>query len=133
MPIGSARVHGDGTDLTLVTFGNGLRPVPAGRPALAAGGIACRVVDLRWLAPLPVDDCCARRRRPGGCSSSTRPGHSGGVGEGVVTALVEGGFAGRIARVASADCFIPLGAAANLVLVSEDEIVAAARAIVTRR
>jgi 2-oxoisovalerate dehydrogenase E1 component len=53
--------------------------------------------------------------------------HCGGVGEGVVTALVEHGFRGPISRVAGADSFVPLGPAANLVLVSEDEIVAAAR------
>ena len=30
-PVGSGRVHGDGADLTIVTFGNGLRTQPAGR------------------------------------------------------------------------------------------------------
>ena len=53
--------------------------------------------------------------------------HSGGVGEGVVTALVEAGYDGRIARVASCDSFIPLGDAANLVLLGEEQIEAAAR------
>jgi 2-oxoisovalerate dehydrogenase E1 component len=52
--------------------------------------------------------------------------HSGGVGEGVIAALVENGFTGQIARVASRDSFVPLGAAANLVLLSEDEIEQAA-------
>jgi 2-oxoisovalerate dehydrogenase E1 component len=45
----------------------------------------------------------------------------------VITALVDGGFPGRIARVTAADSFVPLGDAANLVLVSEPEIQAAAR------
>jgi 2-oxoisovalerate dehydrogenase E1 component len=39
---------------------------------------------------------------------------------------VEGGYAGTLARVAARDSFIPLGEAANLVLVGEDEIVDAA-------
>ena len=56
--------------------------------------------------------------------------HAGGVGEGVVTALVEHGFEGRIARVASSDSFVPLGDAANLVLLSADDIEAAARKLV---
>ncbi len=51
---------------------------------------------------------------------------TGGVAEGIIAALVDAGFDGRIARVASKDSFIPLGDAANLVLLSEDEIVAAA-------
>ena len=44
---------------------------------------------------------------------------SGGVGEGVVTALVDAGFTGRIARVTSEDSFVPLGDAARTVLLSE--------------
>ena len=55
--------------------------------------------------------------------------HQGGVGEAVVTALVEDGFNGPIARVAARDSFVPLGDAANLVLVSEDDIADAVRAI----
>ena len=47
-----------------------------------------------------------------------------------MTALVEHGFEGRIARVASKDSFVPLGDAANLVLVSEDEIERAARKLI---
>jgi 2-oxoisovalerate dehydrogenase E1 component len=133
IPIGSARVHGAGTDLTIVTFGNGLRLSLRAARTLAAGGIACRVVDLRWLVPLPVEDILREANATGRVLVVDETRHSGGVGEGVVTCLVENGFAGRIARVASADSYIPLGAAANLVLVSEDEIVAAARAIVARR
>ena len=51
---------------------------------------------------------------------------TGGVSEGVVAALVDAGFDGRLARVASKDSFVPLGDAARLVLLSEDEIEAAA-------
>ena len=46
------------------------------------------------------------------------------MGEGVIAALVEGGYAGAIRRVSARDSFIPLGAAADLVLLSEDAIVA---------
>jgi 2-oxoisovalerate dehydrogenase E1 component len=53
---------------------------------------------------------------------------TGGVSEGIVTALVDAGFDGRIHRVASKDSFIPLGDAASLVLLSEAEIEEAARA-----
>jgi len=56
VPAGRARGYGDGTDLTVVTFGNGLRMSLRVARRLAARGIGARVVDLRWLAPLPVDD-----------------------------------------------------------------------------
>ena len=46
-----------------------------------------------------------------------------------MTALVDAGFNGRIARVASEDSFIPLGDAALHVLVSEDQIEQAARSL----
>jgi 2-oxoisovalerate dehydrogenase E1 component len=47
-----------------------------------------------------------------------------------VTTLVDAGFDGALARVASQDSFIPLGEAANRVLLQEAEIEAAARALV---
>ena len=55
--------------------------------------------------------------------------HDGGVGEGVVTGLVEGGFSGPLRRVASLNSFVPLGAAAQHVLLTEDEIEKAAHQV----
>jgi 2-oxoisovalerate dehydrogenase E1 component len=57
---------------------------------------------------------------------------SGGVSEGIVSALVDAGFDGTISRVTSQDSFVPLGQAANLVLLQEAEIESAARALVAR-
>ena len=51
------------------------------------------------------------------------------MGEGIVAELLDAGYAGRLARVASKDSFVPLGDAARLVLLSEDEIEAAALAL----
>ena len=55
---------------------------------------------------------------------------TGGVSEGIVATLIEVGYDGQLARVTSKDSFIPLGDAAKLVLLSEDEIEAAALALV---
>ena len=52
---------------------------------------------------------------------------TGGVGEGLVAELLDAGYAGRLVRISSKDSFVPLGDAARLVLLSEDEIEAAAR------
>jgi 2-oxoisovalerate dehydrogenase E1 component len=128
-PIGAARTHGAGTDLTLVTFGNGVRMCLRVANRLAAQGISARVVDLRWIAPLPVDDLLREASATGRVLVADETRHSGGVGEGVLAALVEGGFRGRIARVASRDSYIPLADAANLVLLGEEEIERAARAL----
>ena len=56
VPVGRARTYGNGTDLTIMTFGNGLRLSLRAAARLAAEGIGCRVMDLRWLAPLPAED-----------------------------------------------------------------------------
>ncbi len=47
---------------------------------------------------------------------------SGGVGEGVVAALVDRGYVGAALRVASVDSFVPLGPSAEYVLVGEESI-----------
>ncbi len=127
VPVGSGRTYGDGRDLTIVTFGNGLRLSLRAARALAANGIHVRVLDLRWLAPLPVADILREARVTGRVLVVDETRHTGGAGEGVVTALVEGAFAGEIARVSSVDSFVPLGPAAELVLVSQEDIEAAAQ------
>ncbi len=92
-------------------------------------GIGCRVYDLRWLAPLPIGDVVAHAQDVGRVVIVDETRHQGGVGEGVVTGLTEGGFRGPLARVAAHDSFVPLGDAANVVLVSEDDIADAVRRI----
>jgi 2-oxoisovalerate dehydrogenase E1 component len=126
VPIGSARTYGAGTDLTILTFGNGLRMSLRVARRLADAGISARVVDLRWICPLPVADLLGEARSSGRVLIADETRHSGGVGEGIIAALVEGGFSGQIARVSSVDSFIPLGDAANAVLLSEDTIEQAA-------
>jgi 2-oxoisovalerate dehydrogenase E1 component len=124
-PLGSARVYGDGDALTIVTWGNGLR-----MSLRVARELDARVVDLRWLAPLPIDDILREAEATDNVLVVDETRRTGGVGEGIVTALVERGFDGRIRRVASKDSFIPLGDAASLVLLSETEIAAAAKGLV---
>ena len=126
VPIGRARTYGDGTDLTMLTFGNGLPMSLRVARRLESLGIRARVVDLRWLAPLPVQDMIREANATGRVLIVDETRHTGGVGEGVLAALVEHGFTGAVDRVASRDTFIPLGDAALEVLLSEDTIEAAA-------
>ena len=121
-PLGAARTYGEGSELTILTWANGLR-----MSLRVAQRLNARVVDLRWLAPLPVDDILREANATGNVLVVDETRRTGGVSEGIVTALVDAGFEGSIARVASKDSFIPLGDAANLVLLSEEEIAAAAR------
>ncbi|GIU94764.1 MAG: MFS transporter [Gaiellaceae bacterium] len=131
LPIGSAATYFEGRDLTIVTWANGLRLSLRVARRLAARGIHPRVVDLRWLAPLPVEDVLREAEATGRVLVVDETRRTGGVSEGILAALVDTGFAGRMARVASKDSFVPLGDAAALVLVSEDEIEQAALALVS--
>jgi 2-oxoisovalerate dehydrogenase E1 component len=132
--IGAARTHGAGKDLLIVSFANGLwMSLRVARRLERDHGLACRVLDLRWLAPLPADDLMREAEAVGRVLIVDETRRSGGVSEGVIAQLVDRGFTGAIARVASVDSFIPLGAAANHVLVSEADIERAALAICARR
>jgi 2-oxoisovalerate dehydrogenase E1 component len=129
VPVGSARGYGQGRDLTIVTFGNGLRMSLRVAARLAADGIGCRVLDLRWITPLPEEDIVREASVTGRVLVADETRRTGGVSEAVVTTLVDAGFTGQITRVTSEDSFIPLGDAAQAVLLSEASIESAARSL----
>ncbi|WP_238177218.1 thiamine pyrophosphate-dependent enzyme [Kribbella sp. VKM Ac-2566] len=127
VPIGRGRTYGDGTELTIVTFGNGV-PMSL-RVAARVPGI--RVLDLRWLAPLPVEDLLREANITGRVLVADETRRSGGVSEGILATLIDHGYAGRLARVTSYDSYVPLGAAAHEVLLSEQTIEKAARGLLS--
>jgi len=120
--MGRARVYGAGEHLTIVTFGNGVRMSLRVAARMAERGVDVRVVDLRWLAPLPVADLVREASATGRVLVVDETRRSGGVGEGVLAALVDAGYVGAAQRVSSADSYIPLGNAAKHLLVSEEMI-----------
>ncbi|MFB8275062.1 thiamine pyrophosphate-dependent enzyme [Nocardia colli] len=124
--IGRARVYGDGTDLTIVTFANGVPMSLRVARRLADRGVRTRVLDLRWLSPLPLDDLLQHARATGRVLIADETRHSGGVSESLCAALIDAGFDGRISRVTSENSFIPLGPAADTVLLDEAKIETAA-------
>ncbi|GAA4584501.1 thiamine pyrophosphate-dependent enzyme [Planotetraspora phitsanulokensis] len=127
VPVGRARSYGDGRDLTIVTFGNGVRMSLRAAVKLTAEDKGCRVLDLRWLSPLPVEDLIQSAELTGKVLIADETRRSGGVSESVIAALIDNGFTGKIARVTSRDSFIPLGDASGTVLLSEADIEDAAR------
>jgi 2-oxoisovalerate dehydrogenase E1 component len=126
--LGRGRVYrAESRDLTIITYGNGVAMSLAAAERLSAQNIEARVLDLRWIAPLPSADVLEQARATGRVLIVDECRHSGNVSEGLAALLLDAGQRGPCRRVTSADCFIPLGDAANQVLVSEAEIVEAAR------
>ncbi|HET7663794.1 MAG TPA: transketolase C-terminal domain-containing protein, partial [Rhodanobacteraceae bacterium] len=129
MTLGEGRVYdADAKDLVIFTFGNGVpMSLRAARRITQAHGWKVRVVDLRWLVPLNDAFIQAQARDAKRILVVDEGRRSAGVGEGVVTAIVEAGLGSTpMERVVGADTFTPLAGAALLVLPGEDDIVAAA-------
>jgi 2-oxoisovalerate dehydrogenase E1 component len=119
-------------ELTIVTFGNGLPMSLRVASQLAAQGRTVDVLDLRWLSPLPVADLLEVANRTPRVLVVDETRRSGGVSEGVLAALVDGGFSGTARRVTSEDSFIPLGDAARTVLLDEQTVLRAASEMLSR-
>ncbi len=128
--LGEPRLYGDGEDLLIVSWANGLLMSLQAQNRLAEQGIDARVLDLRWLAPMPIDAIKQHARDTGRVLvvDECRETH-GGPSTSILSALAEDDeLRERVAmrRIAGDDTYIPLGGAANLVLVQTDDIVAAA-------
>lgn len=115
-------------DLLIVSYANGLRlSLRAARVLEKQYGIKARVLDLRWLNPLPFDavrghaEECGRVLVADECRAT-----GGGIADAVIAALAEGGYRGRLGSVRAVDTYVPLGPPANLVLISDNQIVDAA-------
>ncbi len=129
IPLGEVGVHGDGTDLAIVTFANGTYLSHQALPHLNDAGIKTRIVDMRWLSPLPADALIDATK---GCKhilivDETR--HSGGVAEALMALFAERSAA-RIARLTAKDSFIATGPAYGATMPSADDILAAAMELV---
>ena len=126
---GEVGVHGDGTDLAIVTYGNGLRMSLRVAERLRAAGLQARVVDLRWLAPLPTDAVRAEVESCRAVLVVDECRASGGIADAVVAGLAEAGIDRPVASVRAADSYVPLGPAADTVLVTEEQIADAAHRV----
>jgi len=129
VPLGEPRIYDDDAgDLLVVTYGNGVpMSLRVARRIHESAGHRIRVVDLRWLKPLNREAVARHAREIGRVLVVDEGRRTGGIAEEIVTGLVEDcDPPPRMARVAGADSYVPLGDAAHRVLVSEDEIHTAA-------
>lgn len=127
--LGQVGQHGTGTDLALVSFGNGHYLCHKALPQLRAAGIDPRIIDLRWLSPLPERSLLEAIDGIPNILIVDETRHSGGVAEGLMALLSERTNA-RVARDTAADSFIATGPAYAATLPSVDSITTAARTLV---
>ena len=129
--LGEVSVHGEGTDVAIVTYGNGYYLSRQAEEVLRSDHkINCRVIDLHWILPLPEDTLLKAVR---GCKSILVVDEcrkTGSLSEQIVALFVEKlSSLPKIKVNAAEDCFIPLGATATVTLPSKESIIAAALAL----
>jgi 2-oxoisovalerate dehydrogenase E1 component len=121
-------------DVLLVSYANGLRlSLQAAKRLAEEHDLRARVLDLRWLAPLPLEAIREQAAEVGAvvvvdeCRAT-----GGGIADAIVADLAERGIGRTIGSVRAVDSFVPLGPATSAVLLGVDQIVAAAVAAATR-
>jgi 2-oxoisovalerate dehydrogenase E1 component len=131
-------LHGEtegDADVLLVSYANGLRlSLQAARRLAEDHDLRVRVLDLRWLNPLPLEAVRSQAAEVGTvvvvdeCRAT-----GGGIADAIVADLAERRIGRRLASVRAVDSFVPLGPATAAVLVGLDQIVAASVAAAKKR
>jgi 2-oxoisovalerate dehydrogenase E1 component len=106
-------------EVVVLTFANGVRMT---RRAAAQAGVEVRVVDLRWLAPLPweaIEEQVASARHVVVVDECRA---SGGVADHLLAGLHRRHPQLALSAVTSADSYLPIGPAADHVVLTEPQI-----------
>lgn len=125
IPLGQIQAHGDGKDLTILTYGNGVfYSLKAQKELAQVHSVQAKVVDLRWMAPMDANRLVNELIDSRNILIVDECRKTGSWSEGLVALLVERLPATPKIKVAAADdCFIPLGKAATVGLPNEDDII----------
>lgn len=126
--LGQVGVSGRGTDLAIVSYANGYYLSLQAAKALQAKGIKVRVIDMRWIAPVPKAKLLEQTGPCGAILIVDECRETGSQSEGLMSMFMENGVQ-KIARVTGEDCFIATGPAYGATLPSADGIVAGALAL----
>lgn len=125
LALGEVGVHGNGTGLAILTYGNGYYLSRQAEAELT--DVKLRIVDIRWLMPLPAEAIleaiapCERVLIVDECRET------GSLSEQLMALLCEHAPNKKAARLCARDSFIPIGKASTLTLPSKESIVEAVR------
>ncbi|MCB2125972.1 MAG: MFS transporter [Rhodobacteraceae bacterium] len=128
IPLGEVGVQGDGTDLAVVSFANGYYLSLQAEKRLAAAGVKARVIDMRWLSPLPAEALIEAVQGAKRILVVDETRRSGGVAEALMALFSERAGV-PLARVTAEDSFIATGPAYAATMPSADGIFDAAMAL----
>src|SRR5215213_5620222 len=133
LPIGRARIHRQGKDVTIVSFGIGMTYALKAADELAKEGIEAEIVDLRTIRPMDTETVVASVQKTGRCVTVEEGFPQSGVGAEIAARIMEQAFAyldAPVVRVTGKD--VPMPYAANLeklALPNVAEVVQAAKAV----
>jgi 2-oxoisovalerate dehydrogenase E1 component len=127
---GDVRVHGDGADLAIITFGNGAYLSQQAQKILKTDhDIDCCVVDMRWLSPMPKQAILDAVKGAKRVLIVDECREQGSHSEALMAMFAEASDL-PVARVMAIDCFIATGPAFGATMPSRDTIVEKAVALV---
>jgi 2-oxoisovalerate dehydrogenase E1 component len=130
--LGEVGVHGNGSDLAIVTYANGYYLSRQAEVRLATEGIKARIIDTRWLSPLPEDALIRAVEGAKRILVVDECRRTGGPAEGLMALFAERTKV-PVARITSEDSFIATGPAYAATMPSADSICAAAKALIGGR
>lgn len=133
LPIGKARIHKAGKDVTIVSFGPGMKHVVAALDGLAELGIDAEVIDLRTIRPMDLPTVIASVKKTGRLVTVEEGFPQSSVGTEVATRVMQQAFDWLDAPVITlAGKDVPMPYAVNLeklALPSAEEVIEAVKAV----
>jgi pyruvate dehydrogenase E1 component beta subunit len=136
IPFGKARIWREGTDVTLVSFGIGMKHALEAADQLAKDGISAEVIDLRTLRPIDYDTVLASVMKTNRCVTIEEGFPVGAIGNHLSAVIMERAFDWLDAPVINCTGKdVPMPYAANLekfALITAAEVVAAAKTVCYR-
>jgi 2-oxoisovalerate dehydrogenase E1 component len=128
--VGEVAVYGEG-DTVILSYANGYYlSRQAAKILKDEHDLAVKLVDLRWLSPLPTEAILREVAKAKRVLIVDEGRKSASLSEGLMTLLLEQASNRlKIKRITGEDCFIPLGTAWQYLLPSRDSIVTAVLAL----
>lgn len=127
---GEVGVYGEG-DTVILTYANGYYLSRQAEKVLREEhGISVKIIDLRWLCPLPKEAILKEVNKAKRVLIVDEGRQSGSISEGLMALLMEEASSRlKVKRITGKDCFIPLGTAWQYLLPSQESIIDAVIAL----